>query len=106
MVAGLLSLFLFVYLERKVKYPIMDLTLFRIRAFSSGIFSNLLASVSRGAVSLVRVFYFEGALGLDALTAGLYLIPFSIGFVLFGPRSGFVSDKYGSRSFGTLCPLC
>jgi len=101
MAAGLLSLLLFVYLERKVRYPMMDLTLFRIRDFSSGIFSNLLASVSRGAVSLVLVFYFQGALGLDALTAGLLLIPFSIAFVTFGPLSGFLSDKYGARSFST-----
>src|SRR5713226_9405217 len=99
MAAGLLSLF--VYVERKVKYPMMDLTLFKIRDFSSGIFSNLLASVSRGAVSLVLVFYFQGALGLDALTAGLYLIPFSIAFVTFGPLSGYLSDKYGARSFST-----
>ncbi|HLQ03778.1 MAG TPA: MFS transporter, partial [Nitrososphaerales archaeon] len=102
MVAGLLSLLLFVYLERKVRYPMMDLTLFRIRDFSSGIFSNLLASVSRGAISLVLVFYFQGALGLDALTAGLLLIPFSIAFVMFGPLSGSLSDKYGARSFSTV----
>ena len=101
MAAGLLSLLLFVHVERRVKYPMMDLSLFKIRDFSSGIFSNLLASVSRGAVSLVLVFYFQGALGLDALTAGLFLIPFSIAFVMFGPLSGFLSDKYGARNFST-----
>src|SRR3989449_4672477 len=101
MAARVLGLCLFVYVERRVKYPMMDLTLFRIRDFSSGIFSNLLASVSRGAVSLVPVFYFQGALGLPALTAGLLPIPFSIAFVMFGPLSGFLSDKYGARSFST-----
>ncbi len=101
MAMGSLCLLLFVYVERRVRYPMMDLSLFRIRDFSSGIFSSLLASVSRGAVSLVLVFYFQGALGLDALTAGLLLIPFSIAFVMFGPLSGFLSDKYGSRGFST-----
>src|SRR5438309_2906334 len=101
MVVGLLSLLLFVYIERKVKYPMMDLTLFSIRDFSSGIFSNLLASVSRGAVLLVLVFYFQGALGLGALTAGLLLIPFSLAFVSIGPLSGYLSDRYGPRFFTT-----
>ncbi len=101
MAVGLVCLAIFVYVELKVRYPMMDMSLFRIRAFSSGIFSNLLAAVSRGAVSLVLVFYFQGALGLDALTAGLLLIPFSIAFVMIGPLSGYLSDKYGARGFST-----
>ena len=47
------------------------------------------------------VFYFQGVLLLDAFTAGLQLIPFSIAFVTFGPISGYLSDKYGSRWFAT-----
>src|SRR5207253_5485370 len=68
---------------------------------SAGVLSNLLASTSRGAVGLVLVFYFQGALGLDALTAGLLLIPFSLAFVSVGPLSGYLSDKYGPRLFTT-----
>src|SRR5437879_9326079 len=79
----------------------MDLILFRNRVFSAGVLSNLLASTSRGAVGLVLVFYFQGALGLDALTAGLLLIPFSLAFVSVGPLSGYLSDKYGPRLFTT-----
>jgi MFS family permease len=79
----------------------MDLTLFKIRAFSAGIFSNLLASLSRGGVSLVLVFYFQGALLLDAQAAGVRLIPFSLAFVGAGPISGYLSDRYGARGFST-----
>src|SRR5438093_7287139 len=79
----------------------MDLALFRNKVFSAGVLSNLLASTSRGAVGLVLVFYFQGALGLDALTAGLLLIPFSLAFVSVGPLSGYLSDKYGPRLFTT-----
>src|SRR5437899_12818059 len=75
----------------------MDLSLLRNRVFSAGVLSNLLASPSRGAVGLVLVFYFQGALGLDALTAGLLLIPFFLAFVSLGPLSGYLSDRYGPR---------
>jgi len=98
---GALCVVGFAVAETRVKYPMMDLSLFRIRAFASGMASNLLASVSRGGVSLVLVFYFQGVLLLDAFTAGLMLIPFSVAFVTFGPLSGYFSDKFGSRGFAT-----
>ncbi len=99
--AGLAALLAFVLVERKVRFPMMDLSLFRIRAFSAGIVSNLLAAMARGALSLVLVFYFQGVLRLDALTAGVMLIPFSLAFVTFGPLSGYLSDRLGSRGFAT-----
>jgi EmrB/QacA subfamily drug resistance transporter len=101
MVLGLIMVAGFVYTETKVSSPMMDLSLFRIRPFSTGMLSNLLASVSRGAVLLLLVFYFQGALLLDALTAGILLIPFSVAFVSVGPLSGFLSDRFGARGFST-----
>lgn len=101
MILGLLMVVGFIYAETKVSSPMMDLRLFRMRAFSTGMLSNLLASVARGAVLLLLVFYFQGALLLDALTAGILLIPFSIAFVSIGPLSGYLSDRYGARGFST-----
>ena len=101
MALGLLMMGAFVFVETKVGYPMMDISLFKIRAFTAGIASNLLASVSRGGVSLVLVFYFQGVLLLDAFTAGIWLIPFSLAFVTLGPLSGYLSDKVGSRGLAT-----
>jgi EmrB/QacA subfamily drug resistance transporter len=101
MIAGIACLVAFIPVDRAVASPMMDLSLFRNRMFSAGVVSNLLASTARGAVGLVFVFYFQGALGLDALTAGLLLIPFSLAFVSVGPVSGYLSDKYGPRRFTT-----
>jgi len=101
MLLGLALLTAFVAAERKAKYPMIDLSLFKVRQFSSGILSNLLASISRGAVSLVLVFYFQGALGLDPLTAGILLVPLALAFVTFGPLCGYLSDRFGSRFFAT-----
>lgn len=98
---GILAVAGFAVAETKVKFPMMDLSLFRIRAFASGMAANLLASMARGGVSLVLVFYFQGVLLLDAFTAGLQLIPFSVAFVTFGPLSGYLSDRFGSRGFAT-----
>ena len=102
MALGLVMVGGFVFIETRVHFPMMDLSLFRIRAFAAGMASNLLASIARGGVSLVLVFYFQGVLLLDAFTAGLWLIPFSVAFVTFGPLSGYLSDRFGSRGFATV----
>ncbi|MDG6900396.1 MAG: MFS transporter [Nitrososphaerota archaeon] len=101
MALGLVMVAAFGFAETRVKFPMMDVSLFRIRAFAAGMASNLLASVARGGVSLVLVFYFQGVLLLDAFTAGLWLIPFSVAFVTLGPLSGYLSDRFGSRGFAT-----
>jgi len=35
------------------------------------------------------------------LWAGIYMIPLTVGFLLAGPLSGFLSDRFGSRPFAT-----
>src|SRR5207247_1226101 len=99
--AGLLMVGGFVYVELHSSTPLMDLTLFKIRAFSAGILSNFLASIARSGVSLVLTIYFQGVLIYDAFKAGLALIPFAVAFVSLGPLSGYLSDKYGPRFFTT-----
>jgi EmrB/QacA subfamily drug resistance transporter len=101
MAVGLLMVGGFVYVELHSRTPLMDLTLFKLRAFSAGIFSNFLASIARTGVSLVLTIYFQGVLLYDAFRAGLALIPFAVAFVALGPLSGYLSDKYGPRVFTT-----
>ena len=101
MATGLLMVGGFALVEVRVSYPLMDLSLFRIRAFATGMASNHQASVGRGGVCLVLVFYLQGVHHHSAYTAGLWLIPYSVAFVTFGPLSGYLSDRLGSRGLAT-----
>lgn len=99
---GLVMLTVFFFAETRVKSPMLDLTLFKIRQFASGNAAILLNSLARGAVTLVLVFYLQGpSMKLDALTAGLFLIPNSASIAFFGPISGWLSDRYGARYLAT-----
>ena len=90
----------FVVVERRARDPMFDLSLFRIRLFTAGNLAIFLNALARGAVSLVLVFYLQGpTMGLDPLSAGLYLVPISMSVALFGPVSGWLSDRYGARFF-------
>ncbi|MEM0075802.1 MAG: MFS transporter [Conexivisphaerales archaeon] len=97
--AGVVMLMLFLFVENKVRSPMIDLRLFRIKTFAAGVLSNFLSSIARGAILLLLVFYFQGALLLDPLTAGIRVLPFSVAFVVSGPICGHLSDKYGARIF-------
>jgi MFS family permease len=84
--------------------------LFRIRAFSSGIFAGLLASIGRGGLQFMLIIWLQGIWlplhGFDyadtPLWAGIYMLPITIGFLIAGPLSGTLSDRFGARMFATV----
>ncbi len=95
---GFCMLIFFGYVESKVKEPMFDLSLFKLRFFSAGNITIFLNALARGALVLIMAFYLQGpSMRLNPFTAGLYLIPVSFTIATFGPISGWLSDRYGSR---------
>ncbi len=100
-ITTVVSFVLFVYLERRRKNPLLDLSLLGIREFSGGSVAQMISAVATGAFILVISLYLQLVLGLSPLKAGLALLPFDLGFILTGPMSGRFSDKYGVLPFTT-----
>jgi Arabinose efflux permease len=107
---GVLLLAFFVWIEFHVKDPMFRLKLFKIRMFTAGNISNFLGSLARGGLQFMLVIWLQGIwLPLHGYTfeesplwAGIYMLPLMIGFVVIGPISGWLSDRYGARLFSTL----
>lgn len=97
LMASIVLLRLFVHIENKVEYPMLDLTLLKTRVLAFAFASNFLNGVARGAVTFLLIFYFQGVKGIDPMTAGILLSPFAIAMMIVSPFSGWLSDKYGSR---------
>jgi MFS family permease len=105
--AALLALFLVV--ERRSADPLFHLDLFRIRAFSAGNLAGLLASISRGGLQFMLIIWLQGiwlplhgySFASTPLWAGIYMVPLTLGFLVAGPVSGWLSDHYGARPFAT-----
>src|SRR5215470_1988504 len=103
------SLVAFAVIERRVEEPMFRLPLFRIRAFTFGTLSTFLASVARGGLMFMLVIWLQGIWlplhGYDyteaPLWAGIYMLPLTIGLLVAGPVSGYLSDHYGARGFAT-----
>ena len=107
--AGVLLLIIFTIIERKVKQPMFNLQLFRIRAFTDGNIAGLLAAVGRGGLQFMLIMWLQGiwlplhgySFAQTPLWAGIYMLPTTAGFLIAGPLSGYLSDKYGARPFAT-----
>jgi MFS family permease len=106
---GVVLLALFCVIETKVKDPMFRLSLFRIRAFAAGNIASLLGAIARGGLQFMLVIWLAGIWlplhGYDftvtPLWAGIYMLPLTAGFLIAGPLSGILSDRYGARPFAT-----
>lgn len=106
---GLLTLVTFGVIETKVADPMFRLHLFKIRAFSAGNLANLLGALGRGGIMFILILWLQGiwlpqhgySFARTPLWAGIYMVPLTIGFLLAGPVSGVLSDRYGARPFAT-----
>ncbi|MBF6595733.1 MAG: MFS transporter [Thermaceae bacterium] len=93
---GLALLAVFVLLQTRVKAPMLDLKLFQYASFSLGNLTNFLGAISRQSLNFLFVFYFQGARGMDPITAGIALAPIAGGLLITAPFAGRLADRYGS----------
>ncbi len=107
---ALILLVVFPFIEMRVPDPMFRLELFKRRIFAAGQAADILAALARGGVTFMLVILLQAVwLPLHGISyqdtpfwAGIYIIPFSLGFVVMGPLSGYLSDRYGARGFSTL----
>ncbi|MGD0392581.1 MAG: MFS transporter [Acidimicrobiales bacterium] len=106
---GIIILAIFGVIETRVAHPMFRLSLFRIRAFSAGNAASFMASLSRGGLMFMLIIWLQGiwlplhgySFSQTPLWAGIYMIPLTVGFLLAGPVSGVLADRYGARPFAT-----
>jgi MFS family permease len=106
---GVALLIAFGLIEQRVAEPMFRLQLFRIRAFTAGTLASFLSAVGRGGLMFMLIIWLQGIWlplhGYDfartPLWAGIYMLPLTAGFIIAGPISGILSDRYGARPFAT-----
>jgi MFS family permease len=106
---GAAVLGVFCLIETKVADPMFRLSLFRIRAFTAGNVASLLSGLGRGGLMFLLIIWLQGiwlprhgfSFTSTPLWAGVYMLPLTIGFLVAGPVSGWLSDRFGARTFAT-----
>ncbi|WP_205825881.1 MFS transporter [Microbispora catharanthi] len=95
---------LLAYARRRHDSPLIDLALFRERAVTAGLLTNLAFSMGMAAYFLIFAVYSQEGRGLDALHAGLVFTPIGAGYLaasLLAPR---LAARFGRQiiAFGGL----
>jgi MFS family permease len=106
---GIVVLVVFGWVETKVAQPMFRLSLFKIKAFTAGNIAAMLGALGRGGLQFMLIIWLQGiwlpqhgySFSRTPLWAGIYMIPLTIGFLLLGPISGALSDRYGARILAT-----
>ena len=109
LIGGPALLVAFCVIETRVSSPMFDLHLMKIRAFAAGTLATLLASIARGGLQFMLIIWLQGiwlplhgyAYKDTPLWSGIYLLALTLGFVVSGPVSGWLSDKHGARAFAS-----
>ncbi len=109
MIGGTALLVAFGFVETKVAQPMFELGLFKIRAFTAGNLAGFALRLAAGGLQFMIIIWLQGIWlplhGYDyadtPLWAGIFLLPLTFGFLVAGPVSGTLSDRFGARGLAT-----
>ena len=107
--ATVLALPALIAMEMRSNFPVIQLSLFKSRVFSSGVTAQFFAQMAHGGWNFLAPFLLITGMGYSASFAGLIVLPFHTIRLVLSPISGVLSDRFGTRLtsvIGHLTLLC
>ena len=113
LIAGVLLLVAFAFVEARVRDPLFNLSLFKIRPFTMGSIAQFLVSIAYGGLQLMFIIWLQGiwlplhgySFEQTPLWSAIYLIPLLAGYTLFGVTSGWLASKVSARLVTTIAMI-
>ncbi|MFB6470619.1 MAG: MFS transporter [Vulcanisaeta sp. AZ3] len=111
LVIGIVLFGALIFVERRIREPMLKINLFGIRQFTYGVFSSFFLFMAMGAnifvlSLLLQAIYlplvYKIPYSETPLWAGIFLIPSSIANAIFAPIGGKLLNKLGARVVSTL----
>jgi DHA2 family integral membrane protein (MFS transporter) len=96
-IAGLLVLALFVFLERRSTHPTIDMSLFKKRAFTAGSASIGLTFFALMGATFFLSYFMQAVRGYTPLAAGTALLAVAVAQLIAAPQSARLVDRFGVR---------
>jgi EmrB/QacA subfamily drug resistance transporter len=97
LIGGLVLLVCFVLWERFQTEPLLPLSLFRSGNFSGAATINITLAFGQLGFLFLLTLYFQSILGMNALEAGLTIVPLMLAIMIASPLAGRLSDKVGGK---------
>ena len=96
-VIAVLGVVLFIALERRLAFPLIDLSIFKRRSFTGAAVTSGLSNVSLYSVLLAIPLFLSGVQGRGAAEVGFILSSMALPMVFLAPVAGRLADKWGRR---------
>lgn len=96
-VLAAVSLAAFLFVEKRRRNPLIQLSIFKTREFSMGLASGCLSFIAMNSTLFFVPFYLQDVLKFSPLKAGLLISFYPLTTALFAPLSGWLSDKITYR---------
>jgi EmrB/QacA subfamily drug resistance transporter len=93
---------IFIYVEKRSVNPMLDMSLFTNRIFSTSVLSAVLNYICVYSVMFLMPFYLLQGRGLTTAIAGTILTAEPIIMAIIAPISGTLSDRFGTRFLGVI----
>ncbi|WP_214405531.1 MFS transporter [Pseudonocardia lacus] len=92
----------FLVVERRVAFPVVDVRLFRDPVVGIGVLSGFLGTMSRFAVVLLMGLYFQAAQGDTPSEAGIKVLPLAVASIVSSPGAGLLMRRVRARTVAAL----
>lgn len=102
LIVAIASLLLFIRTERRVANPILSLSLFGNRMFTTANLSLFFITSTQSAITVLLPFYLQNLIGFTPTQMGWILIASSAVIIMLAPVAGWLSDRLGSRVLCTI----
>jgi len=100
--AGVLALLAFVFVERRAREPLVELTLFRNGPYFGATAAAFALVGSYWAVMFFQPQYLQDARGHSAVESGLMILPITAPMIFISPFSGRLIARFGARRLMTV----
>lgn len=96
-VISFISFILFIWVESRIKLPLLYLKIFSNSLFAISIICAFISFIVISASNIILPFYFQDTLKLSPAMTGLFMMVSPIVLSIVAPSSGYLSDKIGSE---------
>ena len=99
---SILSFLVFIYLQKTVKSPVLDLTLFKNKLFIISVGCGFFTFVAVSCQTILLPFYLQDSLNISPFYSGLFLIIYPLVLGITSPISGDLADKLNPELISTI----
>lgn len=97
LIISVISLIIFIFIEKRIEEPLLDLSLFENKLFSLSIFCGFISFVCISCPNIIQPFYLQDVLKLSPYETGMLMMIYPLILSVVAPASGYLSDKIGSE---------